>query len=354
MRRILLAASAALLLTPAAPALADSCVNAAQESDALPYASSVHSSGLYPVRGVVNGVLESGATRGYWNDNTNGVWPDYVGVTWRHVRRISRIVVKIPLVQPGFPVGETTLRRTRIQYYDGPSGTYRDVVGAAGQDNPIIDWSGPVGTADGSETRTFDLATPVTTPTVRVLIEDGSSDGWSWLAELEAYDCTPPNLALTEHGGTPFTSSERLPGSTSVINNGVPFAPSGPGYWMDDTAMTFPDYAGVQWRTTREFSRVVLRGPIWMMPQPPEDRSIGQLRVQWLDDATATWTDVDVVGAGQSNPLRDWVMPLTDDGSQRVQFDFRPVRTTQLRALFEDGIRGEFSVLEEFEAYNAP
>ena len=346
--RILTAAVAALALAPTASASASRCVNVSQTPDAFAYASSTHSSGSYPVRGIANGVLESGASQGYWNDNTNGVWPDWVAIGWRGPRTISRVVVKIPTIQPGFPSGETTLGRVRVQYFDAATATYRDVVGAAGQDNPILDWSGPL-TADGSETRTFDLATPVVASSVRVVVEEGSSDGWSWLAELETYDCTPQNLAAPLYDAVPFVSSERGANSYLGLTDGSPLGP----VWMNDwpAPTPVPDYAGVEWRTVQQLDRVVLRGPIQAAPIPVSDRTFGQVRLQWWDAATLSWTDADVVGAGQTNPLRGWTLPTTDDGSQTRQFNFRAIRTTRVRALFEVGFRYGDVALEEFEAY---
>ncbi len=133
---------------------------------------------------------------GYWNDNTNGVWPDWVQINYgapaddqQNHRRGSRSRAEASRS------ARSRSGRTRIQYYDDATSTWVDVTGATGQPNPIADWQGPIETYDGSESRSFDLATPVTTTKIRALIEDGSTDGWSWLDELTAYsgeDCHPP------------------------------------------------------------------------------------------------------------------------------------------------------------------
>jgi hypothetical protein len=344
--RVLAAAAAALLLAPAAPAAAE-CVNVARIPGSYAYASSTHSSGLYPARGLNNGVLESGASQGYWNDDTNGVWPDWAAIGLVQARPISRIVAKVPTIQAGFPIGETTLARARVQYLDYATG-WTDVTGRSGQDNPIVDWHGPL-TADGSEARSFDLATPVTTTAVRVVIDAGSTDGWSWLAELEAYDCTPTNLALPRYGGTAFVSSDPYGGIADELNRG---APNG-RYWIDGTPGAFPDHAGIEWRSAQTFNRVVLRGPLWRTGMAPAERILHQSRLQYWDAAGSTWTDVVVTGPGQTNPLIDWQWPLAASSWDDVatQFDFAPIATTRIRVLIEDGNGYGNSVLDEIEAY---
>ncbi len=234
-----------------------------------------------------------------------------------------------------------------MQYWDAASGAYRDVTGAVGQDNPIVDWHGPL-TADGSEARTFDLATPITTSTVRVLIEEGSSDGWSWLAELEAYDCLP-NLALTRHGGTAIASSEAYPGTTANLNDGY----GGGQNWYDGTPGVFPDWAGIEWSTARTLDRVVLQGPLLRAGAGSAEQIMHQTRVQWWDAASSAWSDVVVTGAGQSNPLVDWAIPPapSSDAAREAQFDFTPVTTTRIRALIEDGNGYRGSVLDEIKAF---
>lgn len=61
-----------------------------------------------------------------------------------------------------------------------------DIQGASAQPNPIVDWVMPLNVADGSEIREFDFL-PVTTTRVRVLVENGTTEGWSWMDEIEAY-----------------------------------------------------------------------------------------------------------------------------------------------------------------------
>ena len=333
---------------PRDPGTPRTCTNRAPEGTAT--ASSVHSTGWYPATGVNNDQVESGVTKGYWNDDTNGVWPDWVQVEWRAPLTINRVAARIPLAQSGFPVGEITLRRTRIQYWDATTSAWIDVVGRSGQPNPIVDWTGPIGRADGTETRTFDIA-PVTTTKIRALIEDGSSDGWSWLDELQAYtDCTPEeptprgvNLALVPNGGTAIASSAYSSSyPIAQINNGH----SSGNAWMDATTGVWPDWGGVEWRTPTQMDRIIVRLATGLSGVTYD------IRVQYWDSSTSSW--VDVVGrAGQDNPALNWTMPRGKDGTEVKTWDLAtPITTTRIRTLFERGTYN--STLDEIEAYWMP
>ena len=338
---------------PPEPGLAQECTFRALDGTAS--ASSVHSSGLYPVSGVNNGRRESGDSKGYWNDNTNGVWPDWVQIDYGTPQTVSRIVARIPLARRGFPLGEITLRRTRIQYYDDATSTWVDVTGATGQPNPIVDWQGPIETYDGSESRTFDLATPVTTTKIRALIEDGSTDGWSWLDELTAYsgdDCHAPyppternvNLSLIEFGGRAFASSEySAPYGAQNVNNG---SINGNWNWWDGTRYQDPDWVGINWQTPRKINKLVIVTP---GPLDPSLYTYRKVHVQYWDGTA--WADV--VGArGQDNPILNWGSADWPAGYWRRTFDIAtPLFTTRVRVYFEEGAAVGFSVLDEIEAY---
>ncbi len=249
--------------------------------------------------------------------------------------------MKTPIAQAGFPVGEITLARARVQYLDQASAGWVDVVGASDQPNPILNWTGAIGRADGNERRQFDLATPVTTDSIRVLIEDGSSDGWSWLDEIEAYapDCEAPNdvnVAQRDYGGRPVASSNGRGWGAWGLND-----TDRSNDWRDDTQSFFPDWAGIGWNTPQTINRIVVRGPVfpdWVFPPSENWHTLARTRIQYWDDGVAAW--VDVVGArGQPNAIVDWELPLDlPDGSETKQFDMpRAITTTRIRALFEDG-----------------
>lgn len=81
-----------------------------------------------------------------WYDADPNVWPDWGGIEWRTARTINRIIVRSPTGW-STPAAARTLPRTRVQY----------------------------------------LATAITTRSIRVLFEDGMSNGSSTLDEIEAY-----------------------------------------------------------------------------------------------------------------------------------------------------------------------
>ncbi len=234
-----------------------------------------------------------------------------------------------------------------------------------GQANPILDWTGPIGAYDGSESRTFEFV-PITTRRVRALIEDGSTDGWSWLDELEAYsssdcgsddDTTPSdvNLALTANGGEAVVSSY-YPGTTpgtgwlpTALNDGrrQDFTQI---YWNDFTRHAYPDWAVVRWTAPRQINRIVLRMPVRTLSTSvaPEFRTIGRVTVQYYDAATRSWVAV----GGGTNPIVDWVVPVGYDGSEIRTFDLPATITTRrVRAWFDRGDYDGWSYLEEIEAW---
>jgi hypothetical protein len=326
------------------------CTNRALDGTVT--ASSTHSSGLYPLSGVTNGQRESGATKGYWNDDTNGVWPDWVQAAWTRPIEVNRIVARIPLAETGFPLGEITMRRTRIQYWDSATAAWVDVVGRTGQDNPILDWTGPIGRADGTETKSFDLATPVTTTKVRVLIEDGSTDGWSWLDELEVYssDCVvaprDTNVALS---GTASASSTWSGYDTAFVNDGRRQTTTDDGYWRDTTAYISDDWVAIDWDAPQTLNRIILRMPWFGVDSwPPVNQTYGAVRVQYWDESTPRWVDV---RSTQDNPALNWLIPERADGTEVKQFDFTTVTARRVRVLFDEATTLGWSFLEEFEAY---
>lgn len=325
------------------------CRNVALDGTAS--ASSVHASGLYPVAGVNNGRRESGTSQGYWNDGTNGSWPDWVQIAWATPQTIDRVVARIPLAQSGFPLGEITLERTRIQYFDDATSTWVDIAGRSGQDNPILDWQGPVDVYDGSESRSFDVR-PVTTTKIRALIEDGSTDGWSWLDELEAYnsDCAEPTPRDVNVAGTgAATASTTWNSSASTIIDGRRQVDRYAGYWIDDSSYVDGDWVQVAWAAPQSINRIVLRAPWQQTSYAPTYRTLARTRVQYWADEIPKWVDVN---STQPNPIIDWVVPEDAlDGSEIKQFDFPTVSTSRVRILSERGNAFGRTMLDELEAY---
>ncbi len=335
---------------------AEQCENIAL--DGTPIASSAFG-GNWPVTGVNNGRRDSEWTFGFWNDGTNGVWPDWVGVEWGQPKTIDRIVVRVPLMRAGYPVGLITLARSRVQYYDDSASAWRDVAGRSGQDNPILDWTAPELVADGRETRQFDF-TELTTSRIRLLIEEGATSGWSWLDEIEAYDVDAEcgerpaarNLALPANGGEASASSVHSSGTYPVtgVNNGtVEDGPS--GYWNDGTNGLFPDWVAIEWDAPVTLDHIVATIPIARPGFPVGERTLERARVQYYDDSASAWRDV-VGRSGQDNPILDWTGPLSvPDGSESRRFDVGTLTTSSIRVLIEEGSTDGWSWLAEIEAW---
>jgi hypothetical protein len=315
--------------------------------------SSIHS-GPYYASVLNDGLQVGGAGVGYWNDATQSVWPDWAAIEWDTPQTINRIAARIPIGTPGFPIGDRTLRRVRVQYWDDDNAAFVDVRDLNSAPNPILDWETAT-TADPGQTKTFEID-PITTTRIRVLIEDGSADGWSWLDEIEAYgsssQCANPNLALTRNGGSVTVSSE-LSGSFPAVNindgqrraNG-----SGYGYWNDGTQGVWPDWAQIDWAEPQQIGRLVVRLPVGS-PGPPEGaRTLGRVRVQYWDDDTTSWTDV-VDSDGAPNPVIDWISPTVESPDQTRTFSFPQVSTSRVRVVIEAGTTDGWSMLDEIEAY---
>lgn len=86
----------------------------ARERSRSPRLVSLRPFACYPIAGVNNGRVEDGPS-GYWNDGTNGTWPDWAGIEWSAPVTLDHIVATIPIARPGYPAGERTLERSRVQ-----------------------------------------------------------------------------------------------------------------------------------------------------------------------------------------------------------------------------------------------
>lgn len=349
--------AALITLCAATPALADEyeCLN--RSLDGTASASSI-AAPQYAASAVNNGIVDTGDMRTFWNDGTQGTFPDWVQVEWTRAVDVRRVVLRGVINRADYPRGYAVLGQARVQYRDG--GSWVDVRAQPWQVNPVSYWVLPIGRGNGSEVRTFDLTSTVTTDAVRVLIEQGSEEGMSYLDELEVYEpeatCAhrpQANLALPVNGGTASASSEHWWGTFPVaaVNDGRRETGGTGGFWLDNTAFAWPDWAQVAWTAPVTIGRIVVRGVVNQPGYPDGYRVLRQVRVQWWDDATSTWTDV-VGRAGQDNPIVNWEMPVsTADGSEIREFDFTPVTTDKVRVVVEDGSTEGWSSLDEIEAY---
>ena len=142
--------------------------------------SSLHPSGTFTVGALTNGRRDG--TVNYWNDGTQGLYPDWAKVEWRAAQTISKVVLRMPVV-PFLSAAQRTIGRVTVQYWDGSA--WVAVRALSGETNPVVNWVAPT-VHDGRAVKTFAIA-PVSTTAVRVLFDAGNVDGWSFLEELEVY-----------------------------------------------------------------------------------------------------------------------------------------------------------------------
>ena len=306
--------------------------------------SSQHS-GATPWHAINNGEVDGGTGWGFWVDGTPFAWPDVAQVEWAAPQLITRLVVRIPIGLPGSAAGLRTLTSVRIQYQDAASGRWLDVVDSRGAPNPVLDWESAT-VADPGQTRRFHFAAPTWVSAVRVVVEGGTTDGHSFLDEIEAHgpQCANANLALRVHGGRASVSSETLPYNFMAINDGIR------NFWLDGTVASFPDWAQVAWAEPQTIGRLVLRIPKGNDGPPVGYRTLREVRVETWDLSASRWVAVPSTSAAP-NPILNWVSSTTWDGSQERSFAFTPVTTDKVRVVIVDGTEDQISWFDEIEAY---
>ncbi|MBJ7332684.1 MAG: hypothetical protein JHC95_22510, partial [Solirubrobacteraceae bacterium] len=137
-------------------------------------------------------------------------------------------------------------------------------------------------------------------------------------------------------------------GGAAVLTDGARQGGGG-GWWQDDPGDTDPGWAKVEWGSAQELSKVVLRMPVadggsYTLP----DRTHGEAVLQFWDGDS--WETIDA----DDNPIDEWIVPTTDDGSQIKTFEFDPISTTKIRFLEIEGNAYGHAGLEEIEAYPPP
>lgn len=134
--------------------------------------------GGYPASAVNNAIADR-SPAGYWNDATNGQFPDWVQVSWPTSREVNRVVLRLPVMLAIQPAPVRTIEQSTLQYWDVTVGQWVAIV-------RISHWTAPGGVDDGSQIKEFEFPT-ITTDKVRWVVEAGNADGWSFLDELETY-----------------------------------------------------------------------------------------------------------------------------------------------------------------------
>lgn len=122
---------------------------------------------------------------GYWNDGTNGQFPDWAQIVWADRVTVDQIVLRMPVADYLTQISRT-LGPVEVSRWDAASGSWSAIVPTNGTDNPIATLTAPA-TADGSQITILNFD-PVETSKIRVTFLGGNSDGWSFLEEIEAYD----------------------------------------------------------------------------------------------------------------------------------------------------------------------
>ncbi len=187
-----------------------------------------------------------------------------------------------------------------------------------------------------------------------MLFEDGSTDGWSWLDELEVYspDCVPETVRdsnLSLDGTASASSTFSAYNAARFINDGLRQSDDSTNYWADFTPHFWYDWAQVEYRSPQQVNRIVVRAPYRQLQYWYDYRQLAITRVQYWDASVPRWRDVD---STQDNPVLDWIVPeVRADGSEIEQFDFPTVTTRRVRVLFERGNRQGGAFLDELESY---
>ena len=234
---------------------------------AVTSASSTHSSGYAPAG--ANDGQRSGrnwGSGGGWNDATWASASDWMQVDFGAVRSVAEVAVfsvQDAYTTPVEPTEAMTFSRYglvdfELQYWNGTAWLAIPGGSVAGNDRV---W------------RKVSFA-PVTTSAIRIVVIR-AQDGWSRIAEIEAYASTetppppapsPPitNVALAANGGSASASSSHsspYPASATIDGDrrGTPGSAGG-GYWNDATWATFPDFLQVNLSSTKTVSEINVFG----------------------------------------------------------------------------------------------
>ena len=293
--------------------------------------------GETPARAVINGDRTGTAPpgRGYWADDTPGIYPDWVEVAFAGPKTINEIDVFSPQDAPldgtGRAVDPTEdltfvkygLTDFDVQYWNGVAWV---TVASVSGNNKV--W------------RQFRFS-DVTTDKIRVLVHNSPSS-YSHVAEIEAHESgTGRNVALALNGGQAAASSNLriLPPQYAINGDRVHYG------WYGQEPFAFPgwlqiDFHGMQ--TINEidiFSYQDITGP---PVAPTEELTFSQYGL--IDFDVQSWDGSQWVTAPSGNVT----------GNNRVwrKVTFPPVTTDKVRVLIHKTADGK-ARLQEVEAYSA-
>jgi YD repeat-containing protein len=304
---------------------------------AIATASSVLSSSFLPSFAIDNDRTAAGwgsGTRGGWADATPGTYPDWLQVAFNGTKTISTVVVyglqdnyNAP-VEPTDTMTASTVNNTAfdVQGWNGTSWvTLASVTG-----NNLVK-------------RTVHFAA-FTTDRIRVVV-NGSSNGYSMLAEVEAWgvDAAPAetNVALTGVVSASSTYAPSYPAS-SLNNNERAGAPWGNySSWIDATPGVYPDWVEIDFDNAKTIDHVVVYSlqDNYSSPVEPTDT---------MTFSNYGTTDFDV----QALVNGTWTTVASVRGNNLVKrsVSFAAVSTSSIR-ISVLGTKSSYTYLTEVEAW---
>ena len=277
----------------------------------------------------VNNGDRTGANR--WKDATFNTYSDWVEIRFNGSKLVDRVVVYSVQDDYLHPVQPTDMMVTTawglvdfsVQGWNGAGWvTLRTVTG-----NSLVK-------------RTVDFPA-FTSDRIRVNITR-ARDGWSRLAEVEAFGNAAPNanVALASAGGVASASSTLTGYSPTAINNGDR---TGAARWKDATFSTFPDWAQVTFNGQKTIDRIIVYSVQDDYLHPVEPTDTMTMRLYGLTDFTVQgWN-----GAA-------WVVLASVTGNNLVKrtVSFASFTTNRIRVNITKTGDG-YSRIAEIEAWNA-
>ncbi|MBS1884475.1 MAG: hypothetical protein JSS97_16135 [Actinobacteria bacterium] len=119
-----------------------------------------------------------------WTEGVEEAGGEWVEVAWAEPQSFGAVVLRLPpLVLLAEP--RRTLGRLVLELWDAEASSWRPAKTTNGQPNPLRDWVAPPAPAAPADL--LFAFEPVRTGRLRVRIEEGTSDSWCFLDEIEVY-----------------------------------------------------------------------------------------------------------------------------------------------------------------------
>lgn len=284
----------------------------------------------------------------FWNDGTQGEYPDSLEVHFRKRQTIDTVNVfsvadDYDAPQPAEPTEETVFTQ------HGCVDFYLEYLTDEGQWE-LIPGSQVTGNDKVWKKITFD---PLTTTAVRIVITKSASQlGFSYISELEVWSCAASpdgydgeNAALLENGAF-FSASSTFSGySTDVAGDGNRAATS---FWNDNSLGAFPDWLQVDFDGRQYLERIdlfMLADEGYYDKIMPDSRtpstqfSPRDFKIQYLTEN----------GEWQTIPGAD----VTGNDKAWQTFSFDTILTSSIRVYITDTMDSGYSRIAELEAWTS-